>query len=83
MRRIAKLGQIAIPSGDQKNIQFWSEYDEMKRLRKEALQDKELERTGRSRARPKRFGKSNLHTSMLYTLQQQHVSSSLKIWKRY
>ena len=42
---IVKLGQIAIPLGDQKNIQLWSEYDEVKRLRKEATQDRELERS--------------------------------------
>ena len=37
---------------DQKIFQFWSEYDEMKRLRKEATQDRELKRS---------FGKSYSH----------------------
>ena len=58
---IGKLGQIAIPSGDQKTFQLWSEYDEMKRLRKEAAQDRELKRSDRSRAPPERFGKSYSH----------------------
>ena len=46
-----KLGQMAIPSGDQNSFQLWSEYYEMKRLRKEAAQDKELKRRDRSRAK--------------------------------
>ena len=61
LQMIGKLGQIAIPSGDQKTFQFWSEYDEMKRLRKEAAQDRELKRSDRSRAPPERFGKSYSH----------------------
>ena len=55
---VGKLGQIAIPSGDQKTFQLWSEYNEMKKLRKEADQDRELKRIDRSRALPKHFGKS-------------------------
>ena len=58
---IGKLGQIAIPPGDQKTFQLWSEYDEMKRLRKEATQDREIMRSDRSRAPPERFGKSYSH----------------------
>ena len=58
---IGKLGQIAIPSGDQKTFQPWSEYDEMKRLRKEAARDGELKRSDRSRATPERFSKSYSH----------------------
>ena len=61
LQMIGKLGQIAIPSGDQKTFQLWSEYDEMKRLRKEAAQDRELKRSDRSRAPPERFGKSYSH----------------------
>ena len=45
---IGKLGQIAIPSLDQKTFQLWSEYNEMKLLRKEAAQDRELKRSERS-----------------------------------
>ena len=61
LQMIGKLGQIAIPSGDQKTFQDWSECDEMKRLRKEAAQDRELKQTDRSRAPPERFGKSYSH----------------------
>ena len=61
LQMIGKLGQIAIPSGDQKTFQLWSECDEMKRLRKEAAQDRELKRSDGSRAPPKRFGKSYSH----------------------
>ena len=61
LQMIVKLGQIAIPSGDQKTSQLWSEYDERKRLRKEAAQDEELERIVRSIAPPERFGKSYSH----------------------
>ena len=39
-------------------MQFWSECDQMKGLRKKAAQDKELERSDRSRAHPERFDKS-------------------------
>ena len=46
---IGKLIQVAILSGDQKIIQLWSEYDEMKRLKKEAAQDREV--TGLERPR--------------------------------
>ena len=42
LQMIGKLGQIAIPSGDQKTIQLWSEYNEMIRLIKEAAQNIEL-----------------------------------------
>ena len=55
---IGKLGQIATPSVDQKTFQLWSEYDEMKRMRKEAAQDRELKRRDKSRAPPERFGKN-------------------------
>ena len=58
LQMIGKLGQIAIPSGDQKTFQLWSEYDEMKRFRKEAAQERELKRSDRSRAPPERFVKS-------------------------
>ena len=58
---IGKLGQIAVPSGDQKTFQLWPEYDEMKRLRKKADQDRELKRSDRSRAPPERFGESSSH----------------------
>ena len=58
---IGKLGQIIIPSGDQKTFRLWSVYDEIKRLRKEAVQDRELKRSDRSRAPPERFGKSYSH----------------------
>ena len=61
LQMIGKLGQIAIPSGDQKTFQLWSEYDEMKRLRKEVAQDRELKRSDRSRAPPERFVKSYSH----------------------
>ena len=61
LQMIGNLGQIAIPSGDQKTFQLWSEYDEMKRLRKEAAQDRELKRSDRSRAPPERFGKGYSH----------------------
>ena len=57
---IGKRGRRAIPSGDQKTMQLWSEFDQMKGLRKKAAQDKELERSDRSRAPPERFVKSNL-----------------------
>ena len=40
-----KLGQISISSGDQKTIQLWTEHDEMKRFRKEAVQDREPKRS--------------------------------------
>ena len=59
---IGKLGQIAIPLGDQKTFQLWSEYDELKRLRNEAAHDRELKRSDRSTATPERFGKSYSHT---------------------
>ena len=49
---IGKLGQIAITSGDQKNVQFWSEYDKMKILRKEATQDRDFERSDWSEVPP-------------------------------
>ena len=75
---IGKLGQIAIQSGDQKPFQLWSEYDEMKRLRKEAAQDRELKRSDRSRAPPERFVKSYSH-AVQSTLTKN--SSSLKILK--
>ena len=58
LQMIGKLGPIAIPSVDQKTFQFCSKYDEMKRLRKEVAQDRELMRSNRSRAPPERFGKS-------------------------
>ena len=58
---IGKLGQIAILSGDQKTFQLWSEYNEMKRLRKEAAQDRVLKQGDRSRAPPERFGKNYFH----------------------
>ena len=58
---IGKLGQIASPSGDQKTFQIWSEYDEMKGLRKDAPHDRELRRSDRSRAPQERFGKSYSH----------------------
>ena len=63
---IGTLGQIAIPSGDQKIFQLWSEYDEMTRLRKEATQDRELKRSDRSRAAAERFGQS-----YFYSVQRQ------------
>ena len=58
---IGRLGQIAIPSGDQKTMQLWSEYDEMKRLRNETAHDRELKRSDRFSAPPERFGKSYSH----------------------
>ena len=58
---IGKLGQIAILSGGQKTFQLWSEYDEMKRLRKKAAQDRELKRSDSSRSPPEHFGKSYSH----------------------
>ena len=56
-----KLGQIASPSEDQKTIKLWSEYDETKRLKKQASQDRELKRSDRSEALPERFGKNYSH----------------------
>ena len=61
LQMIGKLGQITIPSGDLKTFQLWSEYNEMKRLRKEAAQDRKLKRSDRSRAPPERSGKSYSH----------------------
>ena len=58
---IGNLGQIAIPSGDQRTFQLYSEYEEIKRLRKETAQDGELKRIDRSRAPPERFGRSYSH----------------------
>ena len=58
---IGKLGQIAIPSGNQRTFQLYSEYDEIKRLRKKTAQDRELKRIDRSRAPPERFGRSYSH----------------------
>ena len=58
---VGKLGQIANPSDDQKTFQFWSNYDEKKRLRKEAAEDRELKRSDRFRAPPQRFCKSYSH----------------------
>ena len=49
------------PPTRQRTFQLWSEYDEMKRLRKEAAQDRELKRRDRSRAPPERFGKNYFH----------------------
>ena len=51
---IGKLGQLAIPSGDQKDIQLWSEYVEMKSFRSEAAQDRELKQRERCKAPPER-----------------------------
>ena len=61
LQMIGKLGQKAIPSGDQKTFQLWSVYDEMKRLRKEAAQDRELMRSDRSRAPLERFVENYSH----------------------
>ena len=61
LQMIGKLGQKAIPSGDQKTFQLCSVYDEMKRLRKEAAQDRELKRSDRSRAPPERFVENHSH----------------------
>ena len=61
LQLIGKLGQTTIPSGDQKTIQLWSEYDEKKRLRKAAAQDREYNRSDKSREPPERFGKSYPH----------------------
>ena len=63
LQMIGKLGQIAMPSGDQKTIQFLSEYDEMKRLRKEAAQDRELKQIDRFKAPPERFIKNFSHAA--------------------
>ena len=61
LQMIGKLGQMAIPSGDQKTMQVWSEHDEMERLKKAAAQDREIKRNDRSREPPERFGKSYSH----------------------
>ena len=61
LQMIGKLGQLAIPSGDQKTFRLWLEYDEMEKLRKEAAQDRELKRSDRSRAPLESFGKSYFH----------------------
>ena len=61
LQMIGKLGQLAIPSGDQKTFRLWLEYDEMEKLRKEAAQDRELKRSDRSRAPLESFGKSYSH----------------------
>ena len=76
---IDKLGQIAFPSGDRKTFQLLSEVDEMKSLRNEAAQDRELKRNERSRAPPERFlVKAFL---MVFNAQKQKISSSLKTSK--
>ena len=58
---IGKLGQTAIPSGDQKTIQLRSEYVEKKRLRKAEAQDRSHKRRDKSRGPPEPFGKSHPH----------------------
>ena len=78
---IGKVGQIGIPSGDQKTFQLWSEYDEMKRLKKEAAQDRELKRSDRSTAPPERFGKSYSHavqsTIILNFIEPQNLENAI------
>ena len=56
-----KIGQIEFLSGDGRTIKLWSEYDGMKRLRKEAAKDKELKGSDRSEAVTERFGKNYSH----------------------
>ena len=57
---IGNLGQMAI-SGEKNPFHFRSECDGIRRLRKEAAQDRELKRSNRSRAPPERFIKSYSH----------------------
>ena len=52
-----------------KKLQLWHEYDEMKRQRKEAVQEKEVQRSDRSRRPPERYGKSYSHAAQCLTSQ--------------
>ena len=83
LQMIGKLGQIAISSGDQTTFQHWSEYDEMKRMRKEAAQDRELKRSDRSRAPPGRFTKSYSHavqsTKTKNFIEPENFESAIKL----
>ena len=61
LQMLGKLGQIAIPSGDQETIQHSSEYYEIKKLRKAAAHDRELKQSDGPTAPPECFGKSYFH----------------------
>ena len=61
MQMLGKLGEVAIHSGDQKTLKLWSEYDEVKQMRKEAAQNRILKQSDRSRAPPEHFGKRYSH----------------------
>ena len=47
---ISKLCQKSIPSGDQKAVQLWSEYDETRKLRLITAQDRKQKPSDRFRA---------------------------------
>ena len=78
---LGKLGQIAIPSGDQKTIQLSSEYDETKKLRKAAAKDRELKQSDGPTATPECFGKSYFYD--FQSTNDKKCHRSCKFWRRY
>ena len=78
LQLIGKLGQMALPAGDEK-LQLWHEYDEMKRQRKEAVQEKDVQRSDRSRRPPECYGKSYSHAAQCLTSQMILEPETLKM----